>query len=62
MAEILGDQIRVSRSQSGAGWEWSASRNLGHMAWTATGVESTRDEAMKKAEAFLLEILSEGWE
>ena len=62
MTQVSGKEIRIRRSQiDGVVWEWQASLNIGHMAWTAVGSAKSKEEAIQQAEAFIAEIKSEGW-
>ena len=62
MTQISGKEIRINRSMiNGIIWEWTASVNIGHMAWTATGTAETKEQAIEQAEQFILEIKLEGW-
>jgi hypothetical protein len=62
VTQINGKEIRINRSMiNGITWEWTASVNIGHMAWTATGTAETKELAIEQAEQFILEIKLEGW-
>lgn len=67
MTQISGKEIKIHRvpflgpNAVGASWEWTASVNIAHMAWTATGTAETKEQAIEQAEQFILEIKLEGW-
>ena len=63
MSQTMGKEIRIHKSTvNGLCWEWTASINLGHMAWTAAGAAQTKEDAIEQAEAFIAEIKAEGWQ
>lgn len=50
MTQISGKEIRIHRSQiDGVVWEWTASLNIGHLAWTAAGSADTKEAALEQA-------------